>query len=82
MNLEEYYNYLVENDIATEEEIDLVTSINGYNEESLNDILYVRTGYQNIEQYTEFEDEETYNEYFADEEEEEEEEEEEDEEEE
>lgn len=37
--------------IATEEEIDLVTSINGYTEETLNDILYVRTGYRDITQF-------------------------------
>lgn len=74
MELNEYYNYLVEYGIATEEEIDLVTSINGYNEESLDDILYVRTGYRDLEQYTLYEDKETYNEYFKDNEEDEEEE--------
>jgi hypothetical protein len=41
--------------IATEEEIDLVTNINGYSEETLNDILYARTGYRDIEQYEEAE---------------------------
>lgn len=41
--------------IATEEEIDLVTSINGYSEETLNDILYVRTGYRDIAQFEEAE---------------------------
>jgi len=41
--------------IATEEEIDLVTSINGYTEETLNDILYVRTGYRDISQFEEAE---------------------------
>ena len=51
----------------------LVTSINGYNEESVNDILYVRTGYRDMEQYLEYEDKETYNEYYNEEEEEEEE---------
>ena len=44
--------------IATEEELQLVTSINGYNEESLNDIIYARTGYRDIEQYKEYEVEE------------------------
>ena len=46
----EIWNYLVEHEIATEEEIQLVTSINGYSEEALNDILFVRTGYRDIEQ--------------------------------
>lgn len=41
--------------IATEEEIDLVTNINGYSEETLSDILYARTGYRDIEQYEEAE---------------------------
>lgn len=41
--------------IATPEEIDLVTTINGYSEESLNDILYARTGYRTIEQFEEAE---------------------------
>ena len=44
-----------------------------YNEESVNDILYVRTGYRDMEQYLEYEDKETYNEYYKEEEEEEEE---------
>ena len=71
MNLKEYYDYLIEHEIVTEDEIDLVTKINGYNEETLDNILYVRTGYQDLEQYTEYEDEDTYEEYFGDEEEEE-----------
>ena len=36
--------------IATGEELSLVTAINGYNEDTLNDVIYVRTGYRNIEQ--------------------------------
>ncbi len=54
--LDNYFDFLVDNCIATEEEIKLVTSINGYNETSLNDILYVRTGYRSIEQYKECEE--------------------------
>jgi len=42
--------FLIDNGIATAEEIDLVTKINGYTIEALNDIIYVRTGYRNIEQ--------------------------------
>ena len=69
MELDEQFNYLVEYEICTEEEMKLVTSINGYNEESVNDILYVRTGYRDMEQYLEYEDKETYNEYYNKEEE-------------
>lgn len=54
--LDNYFDFLVNNCIATEEEIKLVTSINGYNETTLNDILYVRTGYRSIEQYKECEE--------------------------
>ena len=49
------YDYLVECQIATATEIRLDTSINGYNVESLNDILYSRTGYKCISQLQEAE---------------------------
>ena len=49
------WDYLVDNEIATKDEIALVTSINGYNEEALNDILFCRTGYRSVEQITEME---------------------------
>ena len=49
------WDYLVENEIATKDEIALVTSINGYNEDALNDILFCRTGYRSVEQITEME---------------------------
>ena len=64
MELNEMFDYLGTLGIATDEEIQLITAINGWNEETVNDILYVRTGYRNLEQYTEYEDEDTYNEYF------------------
>lgn len=54
-NLDTYFDWLVEMGIATSEEIKLVTYINGWTEDSLNDILYVRTGYRSIEQYEECE---------------------------
>lgn len=41
---------LVNMEVATEEELQLVTSINGYSLDTLNDVIYVRTGYHNIEQ--------------------------------
>lgn len=44
------YTYLLNNEIATEAEIELVTSINGDTLEQLNNILYSKTGYRNIEQ--------------------------------
>ena len=44
MNFDEMYDKLIELDIATEEEIKLVCCINGNNIDTLNDILYARTG--------------------------------------
>lgn len=52
-NLNTLYDKIVEYGIATEAEINLVTDINGWNEEAMNDIIYVRTGYRDIEQYEE-----------------------------
>ena len=44
------WDEIIELSIATEEELQLVTSINGYNEETLNDVIYARTGYHDLEQ--------------------------------
>ena len=49
MSFEEMFDKLIELDIATEEEITLVCCINGYTMDTLNDILYARTGYRDIE---------------------------------
>ena len=55
--IEKIWDYLVSNGIATEEELQLITCINGYNEKSLNDVLYVRAAYHSIEQFEECEGE-------------------------
>ena len=52
-NIEDVWGLLVDMEIATDEELQLVTSINGYNIDTLNDIIYVRTGYHDIEQLEE-----------------------------
>ena len=44
------FDFIVENNIATEEEVSLVTNINGYSEESLNDIIHARTEYHDVPQ--------------------------------
>ncbi len=36
--------------VADNDEINLVTSINGYTEKTMQDILYARTGYRDFEQ--------------------------------
>ena len=56
-NTEELYDYLVDYGIATEEEIGLVCSINGTNLDSLESILYSRSGYRSLEQIKEMEGE-------------------------
>ena len=53
MSLETYFDNLVEYGIANADEILLVTYINGWNEESLDSILYARTGYRSWNQYEE-----------------------------
>jgi len=48
---DELWDLLVEQGIATEKELQLVTAINGQNITTLNDVLYVRTGYRDWEQF-------------------------------
>ena len=48
--IEQVWDLLCQYDIATENELQLVTTINGYNIDSLNDILYAWTGLRSIEQ--------------------------------
>ena len=51
--LDKLWDFITVNEIATDEEIRLVTAINGYNEEALKDIIYARTGYRNYKQCVE-----------------------------
>jgi hypothetical protein len=51
-----YYDNLIQYGIATQEEINLVTNINGWNEQTFNNILYVKTGYRDWEQYEDIEE--------------------------
>mgnify|MGYP001058595394 CR=1 FL=1 len=44
------WDWLLDTGIATEKELQLVTDINGYSIETLNDVLYARTGYRDQEQ--------------------------------
>ena len=52
------WDYIIEHGIATEEELKLVTCINGCNQAALNDVIYARTGYRDIEQLEDCEGEE------------------------
>ena len=50
MTMEEMWDYLITEGIATYDELCLVTSINGYKKETMLDVLYARTGYRDFEQ--------------------------------
>ena len=65
MSLEEYAKYLIEYLGVNEKVINCVIGINGYNENTLDNILHYYTGYRTIEQYTRYEDLETYREYYG-----------------
>ena len=53
MDRYDIWDTIIEYGIATEEELSLVTAIDGYNEDTLNNVIYVRTDYRNIEQLLE-----------------------------
>ena len=50
MELIRLWVWLVESEIATDEELKLITGINGYSMETLNSVLYYRTGYHSREE--------------------------------
>lgn len=45
-----WYNFIIENNIATEKEVNLVTDISCYSENTFLAIVYARTGYRSYEQ--------------------------------
>lgn len=45
-----WYNFTIENNIATEKDVNLVTDISGYSENTFLAIVYARTGYRSYEQ--------------------------------
>lgn len=48
--LNDLWDYIIDNGLASEEALQLVTNINGYNEDTLNNVLYATTGYRDLEQ--------------------------------
>lgn len=50
---ERIWNYLIDNEIATEEELQLVTDVSGYSVRTLEDVIYAKTGYNDLEQLME-----------------------------
>lgn len=49
-DIDDVYSILIDYEIATEEELKLVTNISGYDMETLNAVIYFRTAYRDIEQ--------------------------------
>ena len=50
----ELWDLIIEYDIATYEELQLITYINGYSIDTLNDVIFAKSGYHDIEQYEEW----------------------------
>lgn len=50
MDIDQVWQLLLDYDIATENELHLVTNINGYNMKSLESIIYSRTGLNSVDQ--------------------------------
>ena len=44
------WDFIVDNNIATEDEVGLVSDINGLNEDTMTDIIYAKTGLRSYEQ--------------------------------
>ncbi len=51
--INEVWGYLVDNDYFTDDELRLITDINGFNLETLNDCLFARYGYRDLKQMLE-----------------------------
>jgi len=49
------WDSLINNEIATYDELKLVTDLNGYTVDTLNSVLFARNGYHDWEQYAECE---------------------------
>lgn len=50
LNANELWDELLENELFTEEELRLLTNINGFNIETLNDAIFARYGYRDYNQ--------------------------------
>ena len=52
-DLNTMWNNLLEHQIVSDETLQIITSINGHNISTLNDVLYAVTGYHTWDQYLE-----------------------------
>ena len=53
LSVDELYEELLNLELFTEKELELITSMNGYNVETLNDALFCRYGYRDLSQMLE-----------------------------
>ena len=53
MGIDDMLDFLIDYEIATEDELRLVTSINGYSQDTMEAVLYSRTGYRDFDQWIE-----------------------------
>lgn len=51
--IEQMWDWLIDTGAASEDTLKVVTSINGYNTETLENVLYATTGYRSFEQIDE-----------------------------
>lgn len=54
--MDDLFDYMVYNAIATKDELQLVAVAFGYTEENLERVLFARTGYRSLKQIEEMED--------------------------
>lgn len=52
-DVDQIYDLLIELELFTREELNLLTYINGFNMETLEDALYARYGYRDVDQLLE-----------------------------
>ena len=57
MSIQEAWDYLIETGLASEETLQVVTSINGYSLDTLESVLYATAGYHKFSQMDDEEDE-------------------------
>lgn len=67
MDFSTAYDYIINMGITTQEAINLVCDINGSSLDTINDIIYATQGYNTLQQYLEFEDYDTFKEYYEEE---------------
>lgn len=56
LTLDELWGILIDSELFTLQELQLISDINGYNMETLNDAIYSRYGYRDYEQMKESEE--------------------------